>query len=92
MHGHVTVDAVLTCANGMTAMGVVTKAGRACVKGRLPVAAQAGRGLARDQEFVIDRTMRIMADAASVAYGIMLEHKGSPHFLMTLETTLIAIV
>lgn len=87
-----TVNAVLTRAYGMTAMGVAPETGRARIKRRFPVAAQTGRGLARYQEFIVDRTVRIVTGDAAVTHGIMFEHKGSSHFLMALETHLIAIV
>ena len=92
MHGRMTVNAVLTRANGMTAVGMAAETGRARIKRRFPVAAQTGRGLACDQKFVIDRAMRIVARGTSVTYRIMLKHEWPSHFLMAPETHLIAVV
>jgi len=92
MHGRMTVNAVLTRANGMAAVGMAAETGWARIKRRFPVAAQTGRGLARYQEFIIDRPMRIVAGGTAVTHGIVLKNKWPSHFLMTPETHLISVV
>jgi len=90
MYFRVTVDATRSHANASVVVAGAPYIGVRGIEVGLPVTAQAGDGLSRYEEFVVDGAVGVMATGAALAHGFMREDEGAPHFLMAGEAFLIA--
>jgi len=90
VHGSVTIDAILTGADRVTAVRVSTDVGRTCAECRLPVTSQTRYALAGHQKFVVYRAMWIVAGRAAVAHCIVFEYERPSSFLVTGKACFVA--
>ena len=91
MRRRMTVNAFCTAADGGgEAVGEIPHARLWTVEIRLPVAADARCRLARHEEFVIDRPVRIVTGRTPVAHRIVYEHPRALLIFVAVETLFIA--